>query len=238
MVAEGLALASVGRLTLVDPGILETANLGRHSLGMASVGQNKAFALRSRLLSDYPHLEIEAIDKPVQAAPENLERIAGDLVICTSANPACEAFLMQRLDDGALSSLMLAWSEPHAMAGHSVHSPGSPFILQTLFREGRCREPATEWTVSQTVPLPGCGASHLPGAGNRIRLIAALVVEHAIDVIIGNNGQAEHRIWVAASDAVESLGGRRVIPSAAGEATAVRTAVPERLSKSTGSIAI
>lgn len=234
MVAEGLAMAGVGRLTLVDPGILETANLGRHALGVASVGQNKAFALRSRLLGDYPHLEIEAIDKAAQDAPESL---AGDLVICTSANPACEAFLIQRLDDGALSSLMLAWSEPHALAGHSAHSAGSPTVLQALFREGRCTEPATEWPKSQSVPLPGCGASHLPGAGNRVRLIAALVVEHAVDVIIGDTGIAEHRLWVAASAIVESLGGRRLLPSPAGEAAAVRRPIPEKLT-STESLAI
>lgn len=235
MVAECLAMAGAGRLTLVDPGILETANLGRHALGVASVGQHKAFALRSRILSDYPHLEIEGIDKRAQDAPESL---AGDLVICTSANPECEAYLMQRLDDGALSSLMLAWSEPHALAGHTVHSAGSPTVLQTLFREGLCTEPATEWPKSQSVPLPGCGASHLPGAGNRVRLIAALVVEHSIDVIIGDGGVAEHRIWVAASDTVESLGGRRILPSAAGEAAAVRNAVPEKPSNSAENIAI
>lgn len=229
MVIEGLAMAGVGHLTLVDPAIFESANVGRHALGMAAVGQPKALALRSRLLGDYPHLKIEAIDKPAQDTPESL---AGDLVVCTSANPACEAFLMHRLDEGLLTSLMLAWCEPHALAGHSVHSAGPPTNLQALFHAGRCTKPAIEWPKSQAIPLPGCGASHLPGAGNRIRLIATLITEHAIDVAIGDRGITEHRIWVAASDIAESLGGRRLLPSPSGEGAVLRRRVPQTLSRS------
>ena len=238
MAAEGLAMTGVGRLTLIDPGILESANIGRHALGMMTIDQTKVFGLRARLLADYPHLEVEAVDKKVQAVADRLSQMENDIVVCTSANPEAETFLIKQLDQGNISSLLLAWCEPHALAGHSAHSSGAPYMLQTLFQQGRCIEAATQWPESQTVPLPGCGASHIPGAGNRIRLIAAHIVEHAIDVLVGNYGRGEHRIWVSASQVVESFGGKRLIPPESGEATMIRYTVPVDASLSARDVAI
>ena len=238
MVAEGLAMSGTGRLTIVDPGMFETANVGRHVLGITSTGKRKACALRNRLLADYPHSSVEAVAKPVQVTRGSLKTAAYNLVICTAADPACEAFLMHRLDDQVLTSLILAWCEPHALAGHSAHSPGPPYAVQELFSQGRCIEAATEWADSQTIALPGCGVSHLPGAGNRIRLISAFVAEHAIAVLTGDGGVGEHRVWVAGNRAVEAMGGLRKMPASGGEATTVCRAIPQKLPKYAASAGI
>jgi sulfur-carrier protein adenylyltransferase/sulfurtransferase len=227
MSIEGLAMSGVGTLTLVDPGFLESANIGRHTLGVASIGQSKVFALRARLLSDYPHLTVDPIKKRVQELRGWLRDSNADVVICTTADPASEAFLMESLNRGDISSLLISWAEPHALAGHSAHSPGSPFALEDIFQSGRCVKPITEWANSPVQLLPGCGASHTPGAGNRIRLISAMIVEHVISVLLGEPGVGEHRMWAEASDIIETYGGRRHIPSEAGDATLIRDSVPQ-----------
>lgn len=227
MVIEGLVLSGVGRLTLIDPGYIESANLGRHILGFASIGQSKVFALRKRLLADYPYMVIEAQRKHVQELREWLGRCNADLVLCTTADPASEDFLINCLQVGQLSSLMISWSEPHALAGHSAHSPGKPYSLEGLFEFGECVSPVTEWAESQTLSLPGCGASHIPGGGNRIRLISAMVVEHAVSVLLGTRGVAEHRMWAEDSDVVKDYGGKRNIPDEDGSAAIIKKPVPK-----------
>ena len=227
MVIEGLVLSGVGRQTLVDPGFFEAANVGRHTLGVASIGQSKVFALRTRLLADYPHLVIEPKNKRIQEMREWLQNSDADLVICTTADPASEAFLMNCLSLEDIPSLMISWSEPHALAGHSAHSPGGSFALEHLFQSGECVSPVTEWAVSPTHQLPGCGASHIPGGGNRIRLISAMVVEHAVSVLLGERGVGEHRMWAEASDIVKYYGGKRKVPIKDGDAAVIRSSVPK-----------
>ena len=228
MVTENLALAGIGNLTLIDPGALETANLGRHALGMAAVGSPKVVAMRTRLLSDYPHIEVSAVDKHVQSDDtvirNNIE--TADLVICTTADPGCEAYLMARLKSSGIRSLMIAWSEPHALAGHSAHSPGEEYALESLFAEGRSLYPATKFSESPTMPLPGCGESHVPGAGNRIRLIACTVVEHALDVLLGTGGTGEHWTWIAANETIKAHGGERLLLLEHGPAATVVRMIP------------
>ncbi len=239
MATESLALAGIGKLTLIDPGILETANVGRHALGMGSVDQHKVFALQTRLLSDYPHLEIDAIDHAIQSETNAIcgALASADLVLCATADPGCEAYLMNKLRESAFSSLMLAWSEPHAMAGHSLHSPGAPYSPESLFQGGRCIGAATQWPEDQSTPLPGCGESHISGAGNRIRLIASTVAEHAVDTLLGA-GSGEHRVWVASSRSIEAVGGSRSLPTGSGTATTIVTTVPRASQGQENSIAV
>lgn len=229
MVAEGMAMAGTASIAIADPGFLETANVGRHTLGVAATNQYKASALRAKLLAEYPHLQIEAITKPVQSLSELLVSKHYDLVICTTADPACEGFLTNCLNSQILSSLIVAWCEPHAVAGHSIHSVGDGEKMQQLFVDGTYIEPATKWAKSTSIDLPGCGASHLPGAGNRVRLISTHVCEHAIDVLTEFSGISEKRAWVADSRTVENCGGLRLLPTTTGPAATICTEIGDDL---------
>lgn len=223
MLAESLVLSGVGKLTLIDPEILEAANIGRHVLGAESIGQFKATALRGRLLKDFPHATIVSINKTVQAKENSIDFALAEanLVISTTAEAGSEWFLMNAQKNSVVKSIMLAWAEPHALAGHSAHSGEHNCGLWSLFHNGECVRNATSWTETTVINLPGCGASHMPGAGNRIRLIAALIAEHAMDVLLGERGICEHRTWVAAADLIKALGGERLRPDSVGDAVVV-----------------
>jgi len=216
-VIDGLALSGVGTITLVDPDSFEGANVGRHTLGVGSIGEDKVEAIRSRLLADYPHLKVTGHSVPVQDADNELAQTLADadLVISTSADPACERYLMRQIDDG-IRALLIAWAEPHALAGHSIYlRKGNPPI-ESLFERGRYRFPAVRWHTEQAESLPGCGASHLPGAGNRIRWIATQVVEHAIDGLTAQDAFDQQRCFVESSDVIAKAGGERIRPASFG----------------------
>src|SRR5437867_8391247 len=50
-IAEMLARAGIGQLTLIDPDVLSAENLGRHVLTQKDLGRPKVEALRERLLA-------------------------------------------------------------------------------------------------------------------------------------------------------------------------------------------
>jgi len=61
-VAQLLAQAGIGKLDLVDPQILEWANVGRHPLGANHVGDRKASSLAAILRQSFPHSAFNAYD--------------------------------------------------------------------------------------------------------------------------------------------------------------------------------
>lgn len=61
-----LAVAGLGRLTLIDPDRLESPNLGRHMLGAEDLGKFKSQAMRHRLLQDLPVLDVTALDTYIE----------------------------------------------------------------------------------------------------------------------------------------------------------------------------
>lgn len=227
-VIEGLALSGVGKITLVDPDRFEGSNVGRHTLGVSSINEFKVNAMRSRLLEDYPHLQVEAYSAKLQdAKPALVQKITGaDLVICTTANPACEIYLMRQLGD-SVGALLLAWVEPHALAGHSIYLDEQNIPIESLFECGCYRFPAIEWPTVQEEALPGCGASHLPGAGNRIRWVATQVVEHAIDGLTATNASNQQRSFVESSEVIARAGGKRIRPQSPGPGTVLLMDVPK-----------
>lgn len=229
-VAENLALSGVGRLTLIDPGILETANIGRHALGAQCVGKNKANALASKLRSEYPHLIINSVDRSLFQLPRETITVfdEADLVLSTTADPSVEQFLAAAHADSMFSRLQIAWTEPFALAGHSALAAGPACDLAMLFKDGDCIDAAIDWHDEVEYKLPGCGASHIPGSGNRVRMIAAMIVEHAIDALIEQDPISEHRIWTAEPETIKEHGGELLRPGRTGEAILRRMSIDER----------
>lgn len=55
-----------GRLTIIDPDVLQPDNIGRHRLGMDNVLKNKASALVGRLGSEFPWLNLRPLETDVR----------------------------------------------------------------------------------------------------------------------------------------------------------------------------
>ncbi|WOB51313.1 ThiF family adenylyltransferase [Xanthomonas hydrangeae] len=177
-VALHLARAGVGNLTLIDPDELIASNLGRHVLGADELGQNKALAMRNRLHRDIAIVKVKAIPTHVELAlfnePDVFEQ--ADLVIVTSADWESETTLWRIKSEGAKWALVQAWSEPHAIVGHALLAPTVKADARPLFMDdGTFRNKYTNWFKGDSVPLPACGQSFIPGGGLGMSSIASMV---------------------------------------------------------------
>lgn len=211
LVAQSLAHAGIGHLTLVDPEKLEPANLGRHILDAKALGQGKAQALASHLRNQLPHLNVRPIPHRIQDPPSAAAFENTDLVICTAADWPAERYAMDALADRGIP-LLLSWAEPHVLAGHSVvDTMGGRRLLPLFDRDGLATRRKTNWIETEWV-LPGCSASHQPGTFNRLQHVAGLVVEHAIGVLLHIASPDEHRIWLGDSQTLNRLGGNWIDP--------------------------
>jgi molybdopterin/thiamine biosynthesis adenylyltransferase len=83
--ADMLVRAGLGRLTLIDPELLETENLGRHVLTGVNVGQPKAAALAARLLEINPNLQVDARQERFQDG--------SGLLVCCADSRRCESLV-------------------------------------------------------------------------------------------------------------------------------------------------
>ena len=75
----GAGLGSKGKLTMVDHDVLKPGNIGRHLLGIDSLGHFKVSALQERFIMDFPHLSINAVADKVSNVSDLLTKT--DIVI-------------------------------------------------------------------------------------------------------------------------------------------------------------
>jgi len=60
-VAELLARAGVGHLTLVDPDVFLPENVSRHTLGLPNIGSSKVKALAEKFMREVPEIEVKSV---------------------------------------------------------------------------------------------------------------------------------------------------------------------------------
>ncbi len=94
--AEQLARAGVGALTLIDPEHVEAANLSRTPYELTDVGRAKTDALARRLLNVNPLLRVRthaAALEQLDVATVDEEVTGADLVLATTDDPAAQRIL-------------------------------------------------------------------------------------------------------------------------------------------------
>lgn len=210
-VAKLLAQAGVGELFLVDPGVMDWSNVGRHQLGAASVGHNKAVELMREINRACPHVETSIHrDRFGPAASSVVRDLASyDLIISATGNWAAEGFLndVQHGTNGH-PPVLYAWVEPQAAAAHAV----LVFRGQACFQcgvndKGRANVTVTGWAAATDLQEPTCGATFTPYGPVELQWAHALVVECAIDALLEEETTTVHRVWIGRRARVEEAGG-------------------------------
>lgn len=195
-VALQLARSGVGEIVLIDPDILESANLGRHVLGVDDLARPKSDALAERITQDLPTVKIvpymdfaELLLIKNQAIFQN-----ADLVIVTTADWSSEVALWRNKSEGAQWGLLQAWSEPHSFVGHSLLAPkGAPDGRYLFDDSGNFKLKYTEWPDGGgVVPLPGCGQTFIPGGASGMANVASMVTQVALRSL---TGQLQKQAW-------------------------------------------
>lgn len=211
-VAVSLAQAGLGRLILIDPDTLKWANIGRHPLGASSVGHMKSKKLAEKLLTDFPHMQIEHFSTDIDAIITHHGDVLTecDLIVCAtgswSADSRVEAW---RNSASPETPLMYCWVEAHASAGHVLLLDNSEGCLRCGFgKDGFPKFHVTVWPGGeQTKREPACGAVFQPYGPVELGFINNLAAEMALESLLGEIRGPAHRIWVAPQRRLHSLCG-------------------------------
>lgn len=187
---ELLARAGVGQIEVIDFDRFEPENISRHSLGLGSIGMNKAKAIARQLTRDVPGVKVVGADMRAERWLAEQTSFDGiDLFVDLTGTSSVRNLLSRLTKAGDLiAPVMLAWMEPYGSAAHVVTlvngdrwPDNDPVELLAL----------AEWPPETEVRLPGCGAGFHPyGAADALRA-AALTAEKILDVIDGKVRRSE-----------------------------------------------
>ena len=208
-----LAQAGVGGMILVDPEVLESANVGRHALGMSYLGNPKAKGLAYELLRRFPEMRTakSLVSRWESIAPESWSEITrADLIVATIADWGAEGPLNAfHLGAAARPPIVYGWMEEHATAGHALAIQDVRGCLQCVMNpDGTSREPETIWGPTNTVPEPACGVFYAPFGPVELSYSEGLVSDLVLDVLLGNANGNVHRIYATSEGRLLSLGGQ------------------------------
>lgn len=210
-VAQMLANAGVGMLTLIDGQLLDFDNIGRHLLGAAEVGQFKAKSLHHHLKRQFPHLRINSIGRIWEdlTAEEIKEMRKCDLIISATGEWTSESTLNIFARSVAKPAVLFGWTEPHGCAGHALLvttrggclACGRDNLGQVSFR-------VTEWNEDTAMKrLPACGGFYQPYGAAETAPIKGMVATLAISYLLGDASYSELRTWIGDPDMIKQLGG-------------------------------
>ncbi|KRA65220.1 ThiF family adenylyltransferase [Rhizobium sp. Root651] len=212
-VANLLAQAGVGHLTLIDPDTLSWANVGRHVLGAKAVGAYKTEELAQHLRGNYPHVR-DVVSRSstwqelTEKSPELLEK--GDLIVSTIGSWSEEGALndWHRLLGNGIP-VIYGWTEAHAAAGHAVAiSPTGGCLACGLSTFGAPKLQVSQWRdgVSR-LQEPACGAVYQPYGPIELANVTALVANLCLQMLLHPHDAPRHLIWSAPYNQIKAQGG-------------------------------
>ncbi len=210
-VAVRLAQAGVGSLMLCDPETLAAANVGRHVLGMRSVGRSKSLDLANEIRRRFPHLTVEGHHTAWQHASDEVrEKIwASDLIICAIGDWSSEGLLNEEHRVRGVPPIIYCWMEEHATAAHAVGIVNQSSCIACLLNEtGNTAAPETIWNDgAEEVSEPACGAYFQPFGPVDIAYAEGIAAELAVDILTGRVAENVHRVHATSTHRLKKLGG-------------------------------
>lgn len=202
-----LVRAGITDITIFDPDRFESANLGRHILGVDDLGKYKTQALKERIQKDLPHITIKSIPQYIQyECIKNIGMLDEmDVVVITTADWNSEEFiwLLHKVRQSKWA-LIQAWAEPHAIIGHVLITRANSIADgRYLFDDhGNFAHGYSQWKDNGVIPLPGCGEAFIPGGPIGINTIATITAQSVFDVL---TGKVESETWVTSIGTIEKI---------------------------------
>ena len=210
-IARLLTQAGVGEIDLVDPDQMKIENTSRHILGADSYRQSKAAALAQRLQRDFPHSRATGHPTGWQKLAVNNPDVfsQADLVVSTIGSWSHEAELnVRQLETGHPATILYAWAEPHAAAGHAVLigktggclACGLSSTGQPLFRSAEFPAPTLRREAA-------CGNYFQPYGAPEITAIASVAANLALDRLLGRADDGSYRVASGREAVITRAGG-------------------------------
>ena len=213
VVADALAAAGVGRLTLVDQDDYSEDNVFRHVLDPLWIDLPKVTGLQFELERKYPGLKVVAVPHAAQIwlNTSNLSDIDG--VVLAFGLPTLERSFCRALRRTSNQiPILFTWLEPLDLGGHSVliWSKGEG-CLDCLYRDEEGQPvlyPRTSFLepnqhVSRN--LTGCGSVFVPFGALQARRTGLMAAEHML-AMLSRGSVRSYRFWVGEGAAAEAQG--------------------------------
>jgi len=208
--AQQLASAGVGSITIIDPEALAFENISRHLLGSEFVGASKAEAVALRLQRQFRTSKIVGVDARWQdwvvSAREELSDY--DMILCSIGDWPQEVHLTDFFQsNGSNVALFYAWLEPHAIAGQAVLLPAaSPCFCCGFDTKANAHRQMSEWDEPTSRAIPLCGGQYQPYGIGALSGHAAAIAGFALRYLSGEIGEPAHFLRSAGDPT--PLGGR------------------------------
>lgn len=193
-VVDHLAKAGVGFITLVDPELLVTANIGRHLLGAESIEQSKAEAIAHRINRSYPGTVVTP--KQTTAArwlhENSLSKV--DLVVDLTGEPEVR-WQVDCARQQSSCPLLIGWMEPFVAAAHVCALPTGTLWMQGTTDRMEALG-AVSWPPEVIRQEPGCSSKFQSYTASAAGYAVALVAENTLKLIDGDAPAPRVISWV------------------------------------------
>ena len=180
-VSEQLAKAGVGKLTLIDDDILSAANIGRHTLGINSIGSSKVYQLAESISVRWASCNAIGFSMSIQKWLKTNTLKGVDIILDLTGEPS----VRQRIDKERKNSnvdLVIAWMEPYVASAHVCLLPtGNFWVTETVDRLESLN--AVDWPDEVMTNEPACSSSFQSYTSTAATYAVALTAEAALDLI-------------------------------------------------------
>lgn len=213
-VAVRLAQMGIGSLYLVDPQVLETANVSRHALGMFALDKPKAQMLSMDLRVRFPHLNIQFENTTWQRLGEKGVAFMNDasLIVSTMAEWSGEGTLNETwMNSEKMPPVLYGWIEARAAAAHALLLQNKTSCLNCLRNEnGLMYNPETTgWPNTDGIQSePACGTLYQPYGAVDLARAEMLVAGTVSTFLQGSLQENHHFIHTTTTENLSLLGGQ------------------------------
>ena len=213
VVADSLAAAGVGRLTLVDSDDYSEDNVFRHVLDPFWIDFPKVFGMAYQLEQHYPGISVSVEPTIGQAWLKNANLDDVDAVVLALGLPTLERSFNRALRKAKKQlPLLFTWLEPLDLGGHSVlvWSQGEG-CLDCLYRDEEgapalhARTAFLEPNQAVSENLTGCASVFVPFGALQSRRTGLMAAEQILGALIGANGPS-YQYWVGSGNAAAAHG--------------------------------
>jgi hypothetical protein len=193
-VIDQLSKAGIGRISVVDPETLATANIGRHLLGAESIGRAKADTLARRIALSNPAVRLDPFKVSAQAWIDKHTLAGVDVVLDLTGEPEVRWYL-EKAREVKPCPLLIGWMEPYVAAAHACLLPAGEKWMFTPSDPLESLQ-AFDWPAEVMQKEPACSSefqAYTPAAAAHA---VALVSEAALALIDNEVTQPIVRSWV------------------------------------------
>jgi len=203
VVADALAAAGVGRLTLVDHDDFSEDNVFRHVLEPMYIGIPKPIGLQFQFQRKYPGIQVTPVNTTAQAWLRSADLAKLDGIVLAFGAPSVERSFSRALKDKKHQfPVVFTWLEALDLGGHSIlmWTKGDG-CLDCIYRDEEGmpvlypRTSFLEPNQHVTRNLTGCGSTFVPYGALQSRRTGLMAAEHLLSSWSGEPAPS-YRYWV------------------------------------------